>query len=252
MFLLLMSITALAFQIELTGSGAEQHWEVSKVPYFINLEGSTKLDPKLVREAITQSSDIWMTSDFTFVYEGETKERRAHFGENNPSVVYFEDSWDQSPGVLALTYRWSSNSTGKIIHFDLAINNTHHDWSTAGEAEKHDLQNALTHEFGHALGLAHSEVPEATMAPTAPLGETQKRDLHEDDVKGVVYLYSEGDEEAYQQKKRRSLFSGDGLNLDNSEILNNSEGCNHTAKNGTVRLTLILLSLLWIRIRPTG
>ena len=148
-----------------------------------------------------------MTSDFTFVYEGETKERRAHFGEDNPSVVYFEDKWDQSPGVLALTYRWSSNSTGKIIHFDLAINNMHHDWSTDGEAEKHDLQNALTHEFGHALGLAHSEVPEATMAPTAPLGETEKRDLHKDDVEGVVYLYSDGDEDEYNRARKADATS---------------------------------------------
>ena len=248
MCFLLMSTIALAFNVELTGSGAEQHWDVSEVPYYINLEGINKLDPKFVLEAITQSADIWMTSDFTFVYEGETKERQAKIGDDNPSVIYFEDNWNESPGVLALTYRWSSNSSGKIIHFDLAINNTHHEWSTDGEEDKHDLQNAITHEFGHALGLGHSETPEATMAPTAPLGETQKRDLHEDDIEGVVYLYSDGDQEAYQQVKSRGLFSGDGISLENTNILKNTEGCNHTNQKSSMSL-LVFLSVILIRVR---
>uniref|UniRef100_A0A673V060 Matrix metalloproteinase-9 n=1 Tax=Suricata suricatta TaxID=37032 RepID=A0A673V060_SURSU len=43
------------------------------------------------------------------------------------------------------------------------------------------------HEFGHALGLDHSSVPEALMYPMYSF--TEGPPLHEDDVKGIQYLY---------------------------------------------------------------
>ncbi|KAM9248266.1 matrix metalloproteinase-9 [Dugong dugon] len=43
------------------------------------------------------------------------------------------------------------------------------------------------HEFGHALGLDHTSVPEALMYPMYRF--TEEHPLHEDDVKGIQYLY---------------------------------------------------------------
>ncbi|XP_007936550.1 matrix metalloproteinase-9 [Orycteropus afer afer] len=43
------------------------------------------------------------------------------------------------------------------------------------------------HEFGHALGLDHSSVPEALMYPMYRF--TEDPPLHEDDVKGIQHLY---------------------------------------------------------------
>lgn len=46
------------------------------------------------------------------------------------------------------------------------------------------------HEFGHALGLDHSSVPEALMYPMYTF--TEEHPLHRDDVQGIQHLYGEG------------------------------------------------------------
>jgi MYXO-CTERM domain-containing protein len=55
-----------------------------------------------------------------------------------------------------------------------------------------DLQNTATHEAGHFLGLSHSPEPDATMYASAPIGETAKRTLADDDVAGLCELYPAG------------------------------------------------------------
>jgi hypothetical protein len=52
-----------------------------------------------------------------------------------------------------------------------------------------DLESALTHEAGHALGLAHSDDPNATMFSTTLPGETSLRTLEADDEAGICAVY---------------------------------------------------------------
>jgi hypothetical protein len=52
-----------------------------------------------------------------------------------------------------------------------------------------DLQNTVTHEVGHVLGLAHSDVQGATMAATTGAGEISKRTLAPDDLAGICAVY---------------------------------------------------------------
>lgn len=51
------------------------------------------------------------------------------------------------------------------------------------------------HEFGHALGLDHSREPEALMYPMYHYHESSP--LHEDDIKGIQYLYGEAGEQRW-------------------------------------------------------
>lgn len=62
-------------------------------------------------------------------------------------------------------------------------------WSTSGQAFHYDVESIAAHEFGHWLSLDHSSDTEATMYATTGLGETKKRTLNSDDVRGTLHIY---------------------------------------------------------------
>jgi uncharacterized protein (TIGR03382 family) len=153
-------------------------------------------------------------------------------GDCNDVYNCFEDSGEFTKNTLALTTVLYEKSTGRIVDADVELA----DWGGAAGALASvptgssgptdgwyftclepagkpicttygqpdcayiDLQNTLTHEAGHFIGLAHdcgSDVgitctpafASVTMYPNAPPGETQKRTLSPDDVAGVCDIY---------------------------------------------------------------
>jgi len=52
-----------------------------------------------------------------------------------------------------------------------------------------DIQGVMTHEYGHAIGLGHSAVSSATMAPSGSPGQTSIRSIEADDTAGVQCVY---------------------------------------------------------------
>ena len=75
----------------------------------------------------------------------------------------------------------------------MIIDQTDFDWSASGEAGKMDFENIVTHELGHAVGLADlytTSCSEQTMYGYAANGETKKRTLESGDITGVKQLYA--------------------------------------------------------------
>jgi hypothetical protein len=52
-----------------------------------------------------------------------------------------------------------------------------------------DIQSVMAHEYGHALGLGHSTVSSATMAPSGSAGQTVLRSIESDDIAGIQCIY---------------------------------------------------------------
>ena len=52
-----------------------------------------------------------------------------------------------------------------------------------------DIEGVMTHEYGHALGLGHSDSGPATMWPSVGAGQTGTRSISSDDIAGVQCVY---------------------------------------------------------------
>lgn len=120
-------------------------------------------------------------------------------GGNVNAVTFVQDWGDRQydPAAFAVTTVWHRRSTGEILDVDMEINERRGPYGICPpegclDMRTVDLENVVTHEMGHYLGLAHSTEPDATMYASALAGETIKRDLSADDMAGICTVYPPG------------------------------------------------------------
>ena len=162
------------------------HW-YSAINYYVNPKNNYRFSTTTVVNTITASANAWdsQTNYQVFNYKGTTT--RTAGRRDGYNVV----SWGlyYSRNVIAVTTIWYSGS--QIVETDCRMN-TAFKWSLKGEAGKMDVQNIMTHEFGHWCGLAdlYNDVDYwLTMYGYAGYGETYKRDLGLGDILGLKAVY---------------------------------------------------------------
>jgi hypothetical protein len=113
------------------------------------------------------------------------------------------DCWQHIPGAIALTTTSFNKESGRILDSDIELNTPNFIFSAVDAPPciapnflvtcvATDIQNTLTHEVGHLLGLSHTDIPGSTMAPRAPGGEISKRDLDSFSKQFVCDVYPKG------------------------------------------------------------
>jgi len=162
------------------------HWYPSTAKYWINPKNNYGFSASAVVTTITTSAETWdkQTAYAVFSYQGTISLSAGK--RDNYNVV----AWGgYQAGVIAVTYIWYSGS--QILETDTRMNIVYK-WSLSGEAGKMDVQNIMTHEFGHWAGLAdlYGDVDYwLTMYGYANYGETYKRTLGLGDINGLEAWY---------------------------------------------------------------
>lgn len=129
---------------------------------------------------------------------GECDQPQYNAQAPNANTVIFVSDWAARRlprDAFGLTLVWHSPDTGEIYDADMQINETLGTLAICNgtcPSGRVDLQNVMTHEAGHFLGLGHSDRNEATMAALASAGEIRKRDLADDDRDGLCSIYAAG------------------------------------------------------------
>jgi hypothetical protein len=189
---------ATAYQVQSSDEGLPLRWPAGEVLYHLAPHGGWPVPTAQLETAVDAAFATWAALPELGVDLARGPAAPGGFGHDpaaaDANVVRYEAStWEYDSAALMLTFTSYRVTDGAIVDADILINGVNHRWRTDGSGdddEAFDLQNSLTHEVGHFLGLAHSpDHPEATMFPSTTPAERSKRVLSTDDTDGIDYLY---------------------------------------------------------------
>jgi len=226
-----------------TDGGIPEYWQVSCLPTTIYTYGFLDMTIDEITKAVGAAAHSWSPTAVTCadgvshpfveivleVARDSTKPPLPAYDGHN-TVIFFTENFpppQDSPiqlGIVALTSVFA-RADGHIVDADLQINAIDYDWANrdpgyepSNGLDPYDLQNAVTHEFGHFQGLGHtcwapfsdfeqpiddkdagvplcespgdSGVDQTVMFATiAGPSELTKRTLSADDIRAVCSIY---------------------------------------------------------------
>ncbi|MFZ5469488.1 MAG: myxosortase-dependent metalloprotease, MXAN_2677/MXAN_2678 family [Myxococcota bacterium] len=113
------------------------------------------------------------------------------------------DCWAYARGTIALTTTVFDPQSGRVLGGDFELNSVSFIFTTVDappcvspvfnqSCVATDVQNTMTHEIGHLLGLDHTPAPGSTMNASAPAGETSKRAIDPGSQQFICDTYPPG------------------------------------------------------------
>jgi hypothetical protein len=192
--------------------GRYLYWEERTISYAVNDKGCKDVSMAETLGAIKRSFFAWAgpsCTDIYFVYEGTDSAELSNLllpqdqKPDSKNLVIWRSSWPP-PGVTdaaitkempAVTTVIYNTDTGVIVDADIDLNGHDFFWTSTDDQTKvaTDIQNIMTHEIGHLLGLGHTAEKEASMFESTHQGELKKRSLHADDELGLCKVYPFGE-----------------------------------------------------------
>ena len=172
----------------------------SNVHYRINTSNAPSSVRSNFQNIAASSFQTWTGASggkVSFVYDGKTSSSRARLDFQNTVV------WGRtSSNALAVTYTWYYTNTGQVADVDTVFNNrvkwgwtdpsTVNVETQCGPTTSYDVQDVLTHETGHWMGLDDRYAPsekDLTMYGYASPGELKKELLQTGDLAGIAAIY---------------------------------------------------------------
>ena len=184
-----LALVALASSVSVQGWTSDGHkWAANTVLYYVNPQ-SIYVSPGAAISAVQQAAAGWSqqtSANIQLVYGGTTS--GSSLTLNNKNEVFFRNG--SNGANVAETYYWW-DGTGKIVEADIVFyEGAFHFYTVSGCSGGIYVENVAIHEFGHVLGLLHSSVPGATMAPSmSSYCDMTQLTLEADDIAGIESLY---------------------------------------------------------------
>jgi hypothetical protein len=162
--------------------------------YWINPNNKYRFSVSAVEQAITTSAETWdiKTTKTVFNYKGTaTNTYGVQDGVNVIDFGLYQN------GVIAVTVFWYNPENNHMVEIDMRMN-TMYKWSLNGAARTMDVQNIVTHEFGHWVGLADIYPDSVNFLPNdiwltmygySSYGVTYQRTLGQGDINGIQAVY---------------------------------------------------------------
>lgn len=196
-FALLCSTPALAYELRRDSQGDVVRWQ-REIVFVVSPDIEKALGAPgamaAIRAAIAELDEA-TTARQVSLREGATTGPGFELQAPNQNEIIVLSDWPYTDGALASTVVTLNARTDEILDTDIVFNVEQHTFRVlqapmAAGQDLDDVQNTLTHELGHALGLMHNaEDRRVVMYPRASAGETGKRALQDDDRQGLVALY---------------------------------------------------------------
>jgi hypothetical protein len=221
-----------------TEAGAYLYWSSGCVFITMDDAGSADVAGEIEFPVIQAALDTWNngTASCSFMQLRNEGRRAMEVGRDNVNLIKFRDvSWcrpatkddparchpESAAGITTATYVDDPQSTrdGQIVDADVELNGVNFSIAVNGQTLGSascisDLQNTLTHELGHLLGLEHTclapgdppriddtggavpscnnataTIQEATMFNYQMCGEVKKATIEQDDIDAICGVY---------------------------------------------------------------
>ncbi|MBX7096739.1 MAG: matrixin family metalloprotease [Myxococcaceae bacterium] len=202
--MLLASTAALAYEVKTDSTGHEVRW---KGRFVLTVDSRFAKDVRVddaVHRVELALGELQPATRALELARGSGERLAMGYdaapgAKNENALVAIDRDWPFDENALAVTIVTMNTTTHEIIDADIAFNTDRYRFGDVDdtlspdarlEGGVDDLQNTLTHELGHALGLKHNPADAAAvMYPGAVTGEVSKRHLAADDRQGLGLLY---------------------------------------------------------------